>query len=470
MKAKTLLFVVFLIFSTSFILGQNIRKINSNEIEETISSLQNNSAIIDGRSAEVFNKNHIINAINIDAFAEDAQVQISNYLDKASIVIYCTKQNRSELLSEMLSNLNYSGEIIILEDGFSGLIEKYPNSLLLSKNQKDVTQNLFIPSGKPIVQVFGNFDFNLSPENNQLFRFWIGRAHFGYQHSFNEKWQAKIIIDAGRPTSMSEFAIFDTANNLLNGNINLNEGSFYTMTLKFASLEWKPIKNLKLQAGSVLLNHYITQEKFWGYRYLAQTFQDKYYGLPSGDLGLIAYYTANEKLGIDFSLTNGEGFRKDQDINGNIKIAAGLDYFPLKSLQTRVYYEYYKSKISNQILEQQMLSAFIGYKFKESFRIGAEYNTRYNQQFIQNLDLSGFSVFGTYCLNKTFEFFARYDYLINANNTNSTKYPNLFAVISGFQYSPIEGINIGLNYQLIKSGESFSNLNQHALISFEYKF
>lgn len=467
---KILIFTISFFLISLAIFGQNIKRIYSQELEQTISQINYNSVIIDGRSAEMFAENHIVNAINIDAFSDDALQQISNYLDKKIIVLYCTKQNRTGILAGMLGNLNYPGEIIIVEDGISGILQTIPNSKLLSNNHKEIAQKEYTPTSKPIVQVFGNFDFNLSPESNQLYKFWIGRAHFGYQHSFNKQWQAKIIIDAGRPTRMSEFAIFDTANNLLNGNISLNEGSFHTMTLKFASLEWKPTKNITLQAGSVLLNHYITQEKFWGYRYLAPTFQDKYYGLPSGDLGLIAYYKISEKFGFDFSLTNGEGFRNDQDINGNIIIAGGLDFYPSKSLQTRVYYEYYKSTISNQIIEQQMISAYIGYKLKDKFRIGAEYNSRYNQQFVRDLDLSGFSVFGTYCVNENFEFFARYDYLINTNRTNTIPYPNLFTIITGVQYSPIDDIQIGLSYQGINSGNDFENTNQHLLLSFEYKF
>jgi len=33
------------------------------------------------------------------------------------------------------------------------------------------------------------------------------------------------------------------------------------MNLKFASLEWKPSEHFKMQAGAVLQNHYMTQER-----------------------------------------------------------------------------------------------------------------------------------------------------------------------------------------------------------------
>ena len=162
--------------------------------------------------------------------------------------------------------------------------------------------------GKPIIQVFGNFDYNATQGTQKKYGFWFGRAHFGYDYQFNNHFSGKIIIDAGRPTTVGQIEVTDTTGLNLNTSNTSKEGSYYTMTLKFASLEWKPNEHIKIQAGGVLQNHYITQEKFWGYRYVAPTFQDKYYGIPSSDLGIIAYFKINEKLGFDIAFTNGEGF------------------------------------------------------------------------------------------------------------------------------------------------------------------
>lgn len=335
-----------------------------------------------------------------------------------------------------------------------------------------VSQNdtLFRPNGKPIVQVFGNFDSNLSEGANQKYRFWIGRAHFGYQYSFSEQWQAKIVLDAGRPTTAGYAIVYDSLMNPVYSQLELNEGSYYTMTLKFASLEWKPADNITLQAGSVLLNHFITQEKFWGYRYVAQTFQDRYFGLPSADLGFIGYYKVNKKFGFDFSLTNGEGFRSDQDWTGSVKIASGIDFNPFKFLQTRIYYEYFKQNSGGLITEQQMFSAFAGYRFRNKFRIGAEYNYRLNHLFVKNLDIDGVSVFGSFTISKKLEYFLRYDYLRNINNLIPEAFPARESVITGFQFSPVKGVNLALNYQVNKLISDYQKFSHHALFSFEYKF
>jgi len=341
---------------------------------------------------------------------------------------------------------------------------------LLGFSQKDST---FKPSGKPIVQVFGNFDYNATQDAQKKYGFWFGRAHLGYEYNFNNHFSGKIILDAGRPTTVGQIVITDTTGLSLNTSNNSKEGSYYTMTLKFASLEWKPNEHIKIQAGGVLQNHYITQEKFWGYRYVAPTFQDKYYGIPSSDLGVISYFKINEKIGFDLSLTNGEGFRFDQDAYGDVKIATGVDYFPVKGLQTRIYYDYSQSNNPLKPSEQTLYSIFAGYKFKQKFRIGGEFNYRENHLNITNHDLFGYSVFGACSIFKRIELFARFDKLqantIN-NDIHNWCYQNTGkAYISGIHYNATNGVNISLNYQGWQPDDASINFQHHVVLSFEYK-
>ena len=336
--------------------------------------------------------------------------------------------------------------------------------------QKDTT---FKPSGKPIIQVFGNFDYNATKDAQKKYAFWFGRAHFGYQYQFSKQFSGKIIIDAGRPTTVGTIAVTDSAGQAMNVSNTSKEGSYYTMTLKFASVEWKPNQYFTLQAGGILQNHYMTQERFWGYRYLAETFQDRYYKIPSSDLGFIAYIKPNGKIGFDFALTNGEGFRFDQDAYGDVKISSGFDFIPVKDLQTRIFYDYTKSKNPLKPAEQQLFSAFAGYKFKNKFRIGAEYNYRKNHLNIAHQDLYGYSFYGSYIISKKFEYFARFDQLMSNKKPNANQVWNFNsdgkAIISGLQYSPLSGINLSVNYQGFIPENSSINLQHHILFSFEYK-
>lgn len=336
--------------------------------------------------------------------------------------------------------------------------------------QPDTT---FKPSGKPIIQVFGNFDFNATKDVQKQYGFWFGRAHFGYEYLFSKQFSGKIIIDAGRPTTLGTIVVKDTAGNNLPVSVSSKEGAYYTMNLKFASIEWKPSEHFKIQAGAVLQNHYMTQERFWGYRYLAETFQDRYYKMPSSDLGFIVYYKANEKFGIDVALTNGEGFRFDQDAYGDVKIAVGFDYKPIKGLQARVFYDYLKSKDPLKPAEQQLFSVFAGYKHDNKYRIGAEYNYRKNNSNIPHHDLLGYSVYGSYRIFKKMEYFARYDHLMSNEISGDAHVWNYNgdgqAIITGLHFSPVANINFSINYQGFIPENASIVLQHHILLSFEYK-
>lgn len=156
----------------------------------------------------------------------------------------------------------------------------------------------------PIVQVFGNANYSI--EKNH-YNFVLGRAHLGGKYAFNENWSAKIIIDRGRPTTIRDFIVTDSSGLTWNVSPNVKEGAYYTMWLKFASVKWQVSQDFSIETGAILQNHYITQERFWGYRFVAQTFQDRYWGIPSSDLGFIAKYKVNDFLSFDAALTNGEG-------------------------------------------------------------------------------------------------------------------------------------------------------------------
>jgi hypothetical protein len=331
----------------------------------------------------------------------------------------------------------------------------------------------FIPSGKPIIQVFGNFDYNVAENAQKKYGFWFDRVHLGYEYQFSQQLSGKIIIDLGRPTTVGQIEVADANGNQLNVTNTSTAGSYYTMTLKFASLEWNPSEHFNIQAGGVLQNHYITQEKFWGYRYVAPTFQDKYFGIPSTDLGLIAFYKANEKFGFDVALTNGEGFRFDQDPYGDVKIASGVDFNPVKGLQTRIFYDNTKSQNPLKPAVQQMFSFFTGYKYADKFRIGGEYNYRMNHLNINNHDLFGWSFYGSYAVKKKIELFARFDLLqasTLSGEVNNWYYQNTGkTLITGVHFSLVKGINLSLNYQGWKPDEKSSTTQQHILLCFEYK-
>jgi rhodanese-related sulfurtransferase len=468
----SLLFLLPLIATT-----QNIYHLPSQEAVVILENLNSASeSLIDCRSKQMFEKEHLTGAVCVDAFDTNLESLLIPFLSNKRLVLYCTGNNRSEIVSQRLQSLDYAGEIVIIHDGITGWIA---GGLKTGKTQQaentDASEKIKdkTAKGKPIIQVFGNFDFNASADAEKKYGFWFGRAHFGYEYQFSSQFSGKIILDMGRPTTLGQIVVTDTAGNPLNVSSTGKDGSYYAMTLKFASLEWKPNEIIRIQAGGILQNHYITQEKFWGYRYLAETFQDRYYHIPSGDLGAIAYVKVSEKLGFDVALTNGEGFRFDQDAFGDVKVASGIDYRPIEGLQTRIYWDHTSSDNPQKPAVQQLLSAFAGYSFGDKFRLAGEYNHRINHLNINNHELYGYSLSGSYRVFEGVEVFARFDRLMA--NTLSGESENWYALntgkalITGVHYNPVKGINVSLNYQawLPDSGES--EQMHHVLLSFEYK-
>jgi hypothetical protein len=242
------------------------------------------------------------------------------------------------------------------------------------------------------------------------------------------------------------------------------------MWLKFASLQWKVNDKLTLEGGAILQNHYITQERFWGLRYVAQTFQDLYWHIPSSDLGFIAAYKLNNVFSVDAAITNGEGPRKVQDAFGKVKFAGGIDVNPSNRIQTRIYYHNRQSNTNSKNTEQ-LFSVFAGYKPTTAFRIGGEFNFIKNLDNFSNLNSYGFSLYSAYSLTNKTELFARYDRLLYKTSNNlSSNNKNGSSIVGGISHSPVKGINLSLNYQGWLPDE-ISNQNKNSiLLSMEYKF
>jgi hypothetical protein len=338
----------------------------------------------------------------------------------------------------------------------------------LEISSKDTT---FKPSGKPIAQVFGNFSLNFNSLRN-IYGFNFSRAHFGYEYQFSKQIMARVVLDAGRPTSAGPIFVWDSSGNPMIVNDFSTNGAYYTMFLKFAFIEWAPSKKFKIQIGSVVQNHFMAQEKMWKYRFVAATFQDRYFRTPSGDLGVIAYFKPIEGLGFDFAITNGEGFRSDQDMFGDVKVAAGVDVIINKKFENRLYYDFEKSRNPLVSELQQTVSFYSGYKWNDKFRIGIDVNLRMNQKNNLKQHLLGYSIFSSYQWNPKWSAFVRIDQ-VTSNREQLTSvgwyyHADGLGFIGGVSYSPIPKVNLAIHYQgFMQKVQNQSNLNAlHA--SFEF--
>ena len=330
---------------------------------------------------------------------------------------------------------------------------------------------IFKPEGKFIIQVINRTNLDLLNTDN--FGMNINRAHFGYSYQFAKEWKGVVVLDAGRPTLFNNLIIKDSLGNSLSSEYIYQEGSFYTMTLKFSYLEYKPNKIITLQIGGILQNHYITEEKFWGYRYILESFPDRYFRIPSGDLGVIGYFVFNEHFSADLAITNGEGFRRKQDDYGKFKVEAGLDFKPFDWLVTRIYYDNTFANETDIIKNEELYSVFIGYIVPSKFRTGFDYHYQSNYHHLAGLDLFGYSIYGAYNITDNFESFLRYD---NLQNNYYSDCNAIFkdkssgkAYILGFHYKPIQGISLSLSEQIWEPKSIDYKLQNEIVFSFEYR-
>jgi len=339
---------------------------------------------------------------------------------------------------------------------------------LLSIAQTDSTLK---PQGKVIIQVI-NRTLLESIGNKPKFGMYINRAHFGYRYQFHPKWSGTVVLDAGRPTVFGNLKVSDSTGITYPNSYSYKEGSYYTMTLKFSYLEFCPTPKIKLQAGGILQNHYLTQEKFWGYRYILETFDDRYFGIPSADLGFIGYFSPLKWFSFDAAVTNGEGFRFNQDTYGKVKYAAGIDLKPIEGLITRFYYDNSSSGDSGKPARQQLISLFTGYRIKDIFRMGVEYNYHVNHGNIPGNDMFGLSLFSSVELNKRTQLFCRFDHL-KSNKLTGQLYSwhhlnDGQAYIAGIHFVPVKNIALSLSYQGWNPSDENLKYTNTAAFSFEF--
>lgn len=301
---------------------------------------------------------------------------------------------------------------------------------------------------KPVVHFFANAEYNPSAGVSKDYSFWIGRMLFGFQYDFNSKWSSRVLVDRTRLT-----------------------GSMNTMYVKVANLRYTPNDRWAIEGGAINQNNYIPFETFWGYRFIAETYQDRYFALPSTDIGVCAYYKAGKMFSLDGAITNGEGPRIDQDNFGKIKLAAGLNFYPTEHIVTRVFFHQKSFGEPGLTAKEHLLNAYAGYQYNDKFRIGAEFIYVDGYAGVPGLRTYGGTAFGVLTLYKSLKFMTRFDRLNVIGNGQSAVIVPVSgnAIISGLLVSPIKGITLCLNYQGFFP-ELAENISTHRLLfSFEYK-
>jgi hypothetical protein len=306
------------------------------------------------------------------------------------------------------------------------------------------SDNSFTPNGKPFALVFSNVNYSLNKAGNTK-AFELTRAYLGYEYFFSKNISSKVNIDIADPGV---------------GKLQM------TAFIKNAFVQFKN-HNFSARMGMINTDQYSLQEKYWGYRYIYKSFQDAYSFGPSADLGAAMEYSPVKTISFDFSVLNGEGYKRVQ-LDSIFKTTFGLTLKPLKGLVIRGYYDIMKDDYA-----QTSIALFAGYTINK-FKAGLEYNIQKNNGMINGNDFSGISVYSSLGLAEKFSIFTRYDYLNSVvpenemDPWNNSKDGQLFMV--GFDYSPVKGVKIAPAFLGWSPNDKSKYFTSTFALNFELKF
>ncbi|MEA3504176.1 MAG: hypothetical protein U9R32_03165 [Bacteroidota bacterium] len=293
--------------------------------------------------------------------------------------------------------------------------------LLTANVYSQKKEETFKASGKPFAKVFTNYHSTFSDGGNHNV-FEIQRAYLGYAYTLSKKFSGKVNIDVGNPG----VGKLDMTAYLKNAYVQYNDGR---LTTKF---------------GLIGLSQFKMQEKQWGGRYIYKSFQDKHKFGHSADLGLFASYKLHDKISIDATIANGDGY-KSVEADSLFKYSVGVTLHPVKGVDFRAYYD-----VMGNDDAQQTLSFYLGYG-ADNMKIGAEYNRQLNTKMTEDQDRAGLSFYASYKMKKI-RLFGRFDQLSSVEIGNATDPWNYgkdgSGIIAGFEFVPVKGVTVAPNYQL----------------------
>lgn len=293
----------------------------------------------------------------------------------------------------------------------------------------------FTRHGNPFALIFSDISYTSNKEGNSK-AFELTRAFLGYEYFFSRNISSKINIDLADP-GVGELKM--------------------TAVIRNAYVQYKDNK-FSARFGMIDVDQFILQQAQWGYRYVYKSFQDAYKFGPPSDLGAAFEYTPVKIISFDFSILNGEGFKKVQ-IDSIFKTTFGITLRPFNGFVLRCYTDMMKKDYT-----QTSLALMAGYTITK-FRAGLEYNIQKNKDMMDGNDLSGISVYASLSVAEKFSIFTRYDYLKatvpdNAMETGDIIPKDGQLFIAGFDYTPTKGVKIApayLGYAPDNKNQSFTS-------------
>ena len=294
-------------------------------------------------------------------------------------------------------------------------------------------------------QIYAAFRYGFKDTYKPQAAFEFNQGIIGYFHQLSSKVSGKIMFDVTRTTNIT---LDSVGQSLVETYF---EGSKYTAYLKMAEIKWDINDYLALRVGQLLNTQYLTfQDPFWGYRYIDVTFQEKFRLGQPADFGAQFDVKVKDKFLNQFSVVNGEGPFRYQDLNGKFIFSDNIQYSPIKNLTLKLYGDYGPSIGTDSTYgDKWVVSLFAGYK-TDKFRVGGEYDYVNNYNWSNGKDYSGFSIFGGWNFIGKFDVLARWDHL---QITTPLETKKLDYYIVGCQYEPVKMFTTSVNFRYISEGK-----------------
>ncbi len=281
-------------------------------------------------------------------------------------------------------------------------------------------------TGAPLTEIFTDFHLNLN-DTSETTGFGLTRAYLGYKFLPGNNFSGTIILNLGVPDELP-------------GGSEPRRYAFF----REASITWSREK-LKIAFGITGTRLFDFQQKFWGKRYIANTYQSRNgYGYVA-DLGVAVDYIFSDVIKGDITIMNGEGYSNIQLDNG-IRTSVGFTITPGNHFAIKLYGDILKTTG----LWQPMFVGFIGFK-NERVTIGGEVTYKSNLDPVKGHHAWGISGTGSVGLTEKTEIFTRIDYSTSViapheispwNRVNDGDF-----FVAGFQYAPVENVKFAIDYQ-----------------------
>lgn len=306
-----------------------------------------------------------------------------------------------------------------------------------------------VSQGKPVAEIFTDFHWNLD-DSTKTTGFGMNRAYLGYNFLPGESFSGSIIINIGNPDDLSP------------GSVHRRYAFFREASITYTK------NKFNIALGITDTHLFDFQQKFWGKRYVANTYQSiNGYGYIA-DLGVALDYKFNDIWKCDITIMNGEGY-SDIQLDNGVKTSAGLIFTPVKQIAVKIYGDvenpHYKWRYT--------LVGFFGFK-NDLITIGIEASYKSNLDLIGGHNAWGISGTGGINIFKKTELFARYDYsasvIVPGENTQWNFLNDGRFAVYGIQYTFSENVKMALDYQGTYPYSTDKHVSDAIYVNAKFKF